>query len=198
MPTRTMPAVATAPEWLVAEMPAGYQTRFAEIQRLSAEMNAMDRMARLLWETGDALHEAVRETFAGIKLEVDALAAVPSVVAVKLNSKQRLLVHVVATDSVIEKKSPEIASIFRVVHEIAGSDDRVVLVANSDRLTPPKTRPPAVSAEAVDLLTRLGVNLLPSTTLFALWTQSQQEAQRARVYLERLHAQDGGVAPPNT
>jgi hypothetical protein len=198
MPTKTMATVATAPEWLVAEMPAGYQTRFAEIQRLSAEMHAMDRMARLLWETGESLHEAVSETFAGLKFEIESLAAAPSVLAVKLSSKQRLLVHVAAADSAIEKKSPELAAIFRVVHEIAGADDRVVLVVNNDRLAPPKTRPTPVSTEAADLLSRLGVNILPATTLFALWSQSQQEAQRARVYLERLHGQDGGLAPQVT
>src|SRR5262245_29721420 len=73
MATKTTPVAAT-PDWLVAEMPAGYQTRFAEVQRLSAEMHAMDRMARLLWEIGPPLHEAVRDTFASLKFEVDAAA----------------------------------------------------------------------------------------------------------------------------
>jgi len=181
-----------APEWVVAEMPAGYQTRYAEIQRLSAEMHSMDRMARLLWETGEPLQEAVKEAFEGLKYDVESLPG--GGLAVKLDSKRRLLVHVAAADAVIEKKSSELASVFQIVHETAGTDDRTVVVTNTDRSTPPKTRPASVSPEAATLLSRLGVNVLPATTLFALWSTSQQHPQRAKAYLDRLHGQDGGTA----
>lgn len=195
MSTRPAVPLATAPEWLVAEMPAGYQTRFAEIQRLSSEMHAMDRVARLLWETGEPLHEAVGDALSSFKLEVDAVPAAPEALTVKLDGKRRLLVQVATADSTIEKKSPELASVFRLVHEVAGSDDRVVLATNTDRLAPPKGRPAPASKEALDLLGRLGVNVLPTPTLFALWTQAQQDLQRTKTYLDRLHAQDGGLAP---
>lgn len=182
------------PDWMVAEMPAGYQTRYAEIQRLSAEMHSMDRMGRLLWETGAALHEAVRDTFTGLKLDVVELSVTVPVIAVKLDSKRRFCVHVATAESAIEKKSPELASVFRIVHEIAGSEDRAVLVTNTDRTVPPKARPAPVSSEAANLLERLGVNVLPAPALFTLWSFSLQDPQRARTYLDRLHAQDGGMA----
>jgi hypothetical protein len=187
-------STTTAPDWMVAEMPAGYQTRFAEIQRLSAEMHSMDRMARLLWETGAPLHEAVREIFAALKCEVDALPGGMPGLAVKLDARRRLLVYVSGAESAIEKKNPELASVFHIVHEIAGGEDRAVIVTNTDRAAPPKSRPAPVSTEAATLLGRLGANVLPAATLFALWTMSMQDPQRARTYLERLHAQDGGVA----
>jgi hypothetical protein len=183
------------PDWLVSEMPAGYQTRFAEIQRLSAEMHAMDQMARLLWETGAPLQEAVRDTLASLKLEIDPVADSALGLAVRIDHKRRLLIHVATAESAIEKKSPELASVFKLLHEIAHDDDRVVLVTNTDRSGPPKGRPSSVTEEAGGLLKRLGVNVLPTTTLFGLWTISLQEPQRARAYLEKLHAQDGGPAP---
>lgn len=184
-----------APDWLVSEMPAGYQTRFAEIQRLSAEMHAMDQMARLLWETGAPLQEAVRDTIASLKLEIDPVVDAGLGLAAQIDNKRRLLIHVASAESAIEKKSPELASVFKLVHEIAHADDRVVLVTNTDRSAPPKGRPSSVTQEAGDLLERLGVNVLPTTTLFGLWMISLQEPQRARAYLEKLHAQDGGPAP---
>ena len=186
--------MVSAPDWLVAEMPAGYQTRFAEIQRLSAEMHAMDQVARLLWEIGPPLYEAVRDALASLKLEVEPMPATGQTLAVKLDSKRRLLVHVSSAESTIEKKDPELASTFRIVHEAAGSDDRVVLVTNTERLSPPKGRQTPVSTEAGELLKRLGVNILPAPTIFGLWTLAQQDAQRAKTYLDRLHAQDGGAA----
>ena len=186
---------ATAPDWLVGEMPAGYQTRFAEIQRLSAEMNAMDKMARLLWETGTPLYEAVRDTFASFKFDVDDAPNDARVIVVKLDPRRRLLMYVAVAETAIEKKSPELATIFKIVHEIAGNGDRAVLVTNVDRTSPPKSRQSAVSADAADLLKRLGANVLPATTLFALWSQSQQDSTRVRTYLDRFHEQDGGTAP---
>jgi hypothetical protein len=176
-------------------MPAGYQTRYAEIQRLSAEMQSMDRMARLLWETGAPLAEAVREVCTGLKYEVESVAGDASSISVKLDAKRKLLVHIGAAESALEKKSPELAAAFQLVQTVASPDDRVIIVVNTDRLAPPKSRPASVTPEAATLLGRIGVNILPAPTLFALWSMSQQDPQRARVYMERLHAQDGGTAP---
>jgi hypothetical protein len=190
-----MMTVAPTPDWLVAEMPPGYQTRFAEIQRLSAEMHAMDRMARLLWESGPALHEAVGDAFDAMKYEVESPAADPSLLIIKLEHKRRLLVHVAETDAVIEKKSPELALVFRLVHELAADEDRTVLVTSGDRTVPPKARGAAVTPEAEKLLARLGVNVMPASTLFGVWSLAQQEPARARAYLDKFHAMDGGMAP---
>ena len=40
-------------------MPPGYQTRLGEIERLSADLDAMDRIGRVLWESGEPLRDAV-------------------------------------------------------------------------------------------------------------------------------------------
>jgi hypothetical protein len=154
----------------------------------------MDRMARQLWETGAQLTEAVSETFAGLKYEVESITGNGPALAVKLDAKRRLLVHVSAAESALEKKSPELATVFQMVQTMAGSDDRVVLVTNGDRMTAPKSRPAAMSPEALALVTKLGVNVLPGPAVFALWSMSQQEQSRARAYLDKLHAQDGGLA----
>lgn len=192
----TTPA-GTAPDWLAAEMPPGYQTRFAEIQRLSAEIQSMDRIGRVLWEIGPPLQEAVCEVLAALKCDVASTSAVSvSVINVRLDSKRRLLIHVAETDEPIEKKSAELAHVFRLLHEVAGDGDRVVLLATSHRSTRPKDRAELLTPDALRLLSRMGANVLSTGALFSLWMLSFQHATKARAALDQLHAQDGGLFTP--
>jgi hypothetical protein len=182
------------PDWVVQEMPPGYQTRFAEIQRLSSEIHAMDRMGRLLWETGPALGEAAGDALAAMKYEVEQITAGDATaLVVKLDTKRRLLVHVAEGTGLIEKKSAELAHAFTLLHELAGDHDRVVLVANGEAATPPKDRSASITADALQLLGRMGANFLESSALFKVWTTSVQDPNRAKSLIDQLHAQDGGA-----
>src|SRR5512144_399524 len=91
MTVRTDPAVAGAPEWMVAEMPPGYQTRLLEIERLSADLQAMDHIGCVLWETGEALRDAVGTLFAALKCEVDPTPSNTGAIPVSLGGSRRLL-----------------------------------------------------------------------------------------------------------
>ena len=182
-----------APEWLPGLMPPGYQTRFAEIQRLQAELEGMDRMGRLLWQGGTALPELVKDVFSALKFEVELRPGGTPHLVVKLDSKRRLLLQVIAGDAAIEKRHPELAAAFQILHQTAGDEDRVVLVASPHRDLPPASRPEPLAADALTLVTRMGVNVVTTATLFALWNLSMQDAPRGRTLMERLHAQDGGV-----
>jgi hypothetical protein len=71
-------------------------------------------------------------------------------------------------------------------------DDRVVFVANNDPATPPADRPDPVLPDALDVLHRMGVDVVTTTTLFRLWRLSLEDQEKAWKALERLHAQDGG------
>ena len=197
MTGRTQPALAQAPEWVVAEMPPGYQTRLIEIQRLSADLRAMDSIGRVLWETGEPLRDAVGAVFGALKCEVDATAGTAGPIAVKLGESGRLLVVVSGAAGPIQKTNEELAQAFQAV-QFAAVDDRVVLVVNNDPATPPAERPDPVLPDALDVLLRMGVVVVTTATLFRLWRLSLEDEQKARKVLERLHAQDGGlfVIPP--
>jgi hypothetical protein len=186
-------AAIDTPDWVVAEMPPGYQNRVAEIRRLSEELQEMSRFAKLLWAIGPELRESVRDVFTALKFEVTLMDA-PSdlALAVKLDGKRHLLLLVSATENTIDKKSAEIAQVFKMLHEVAGEHDRVVLVTNGDRLHQPADRAEPLSPEALKMLQRLGANSVTAPTLFKLWSLSGQDADRARKYVERLHEQDGG------
>jgi hypothetical protein len=194
----TLQATESAPEWLAGDMPAGYRNRLAEIERLAAELRAMDQFGRLLWDIGDPLQQAVSEVFHSLRLEPESfLTSETSQVIVRLDGHRRLLLHISDAESTIQKVSPALEHVFHLVHKSAGDNDRVVLVANVDRLRRPAERSESLAPEALALLKRLGANFLPASHLFALWTVGLQDGQRARIYLDRLHAQDGGpVAAP--
>lgn len=176
------------PEWVVSQMPPGYQNRVAEIQRLVADLQDMGRFGRLLWQTGPQLNEAVRDVFVALKLETELVQSSSVLgVAVRLDGQRRLLFHASAATETIEKKSAELARIFQMLHEVAEGSDRVVLVTNVDPETPPADRADAMTPDALNFLIRIGASHLPATTLFTLWKLGLQNPERARAQVERLY-----------
>jgi hypothetical protein len=185
------------PDWLIAEMPPGYQTRVGEIQRLSAEIEAMDRIGWLLWQTEQPLRDAVRDMFAALRYETELQPDEATYdVGVKLDTSRRLLVRVSKADGVVGKKSSDLVAVFQTLSEVAGDRDRVVLAANSHHATRPLERPKSdtIAPDALDLLQRIGANFLTTTTLFRIWSVSlREDVSRARAHIDRVHAQNGGA-----
>ena len=137
------------PEWVIAEMPPGYRTRLLEIERLSADLHAMDGIGRVLWATGERLVDAVAALFGALKCEVDAAPGRP--VFVNLGESRRLLLLVSAAAGPIEKTHEELAGAFQAM-QFAGPADRVVFVANNVAATPPAERPEPVAPDALAVL----------------------------------------------
>lgn len=183
-----------APSWLAGEMPPGYQTRLAEIERLSRDLETMGKFGGLLWKAGPALRGLVQEAFGAFKFEAGPMdGGDPASLMVTLNNTHRLLIHVSSGLSPVKKKSEDIAQVFKLVHETAEERDRVLLVANHDPDVAPSVRSEGIEPEALNLLRRLGANFVSGPTLFALWTLSLQAPDRTRTQIERLQSQDGGV-----
>ena len=199
MPATTSPRAHTTaqpgalPDWFVTAMPHGYQTRLAEIRRLTEELEEMDRFGRVMLETGDRLTQTVAGLFSDLKYEVAPFnGADPSALVVKLDGKRRLLLCASQEIAPIGRKSADVARVFATVQD-AEPTDRVVLVANVEPMTPPPSRADAVMPEALDVLQRLGVNIVTGPVLFSIWSFAVQEASRAQKCIDRLHTQDGGV-----
>ena len=192
MTERTQTALTQAPEWMNAEMPPGYQTRLGEIERLSADLDAMDRIGRVLWETGEPMRDAVGAVFSALKCEVDVTPGSTGPIVAKLGESRRLLLVVSGSASPIQKTDEELAQAFRAV-QFASVNDRVVFVANNDPATPPADRPAPVIPDALGVFQRMGVAVVTTATLFRLWRLWYEDQPKARKVLERLHAQDGGL-----
>ncbi len=191
MSGRSDRAVAGVPDWMVGEMPPGYQTRLLEIERLSADLQAMDGIGSVLWETGEPLRDAVGTLFAALKCEVDPTPGDSGALPVGLGGSRRLLLVVSGAGSPIQKTNEELARSFQAM-QFAGANDRVVLVVNNDPATPPADRPDPILPDALGVLQRMGVDVLSTVTLFRLWRLSLEDQQKARKALDCLHAQDGG------
>ncbi|MGE0702805.1 MAG: hypothetical protein AB7F99_08360 [Vicinamibacterales bacterium] len=185
-------AAVDAPDWVLSEMPPGYQNRVAEIRRLSAELEDMSRFGRLLWAIGPSLRESVVDLFAALRFNAEPLPSVESTVAAKLDHR-RLLMLVSSADRTIDKQGPEVAQTFALLHQTAGEHDRVVLITNGDRMQAPVSRAPQIAPDALKLLQRMGVNILPAPTLFKLWTVAGHNVDQAKRLVSRLHEQDGGL-----
>ncbi len=185
-------AVAGAPDWVVAEMPPGYQTRLLEIARLSADLQAMNGIGSVLWETGELLRSAVVTLFAALTCGVEPTPVDAGAIAVSLGGSRRLLLVVSGASSPIQKTNEELTRSFHAV-QFAGANDRVVLIINTHPSTPPADRPDGILPDAVGVLQRMGVDVLTTVTLFRLWRLSLEDQQRARKALDALHSQDGGL-----
>ena len=183
------------PEWVVAEMPAGYQNRVAEIQRLMSDLQEMGHFGSLLYQVGPELGEAVRRVFAAMKFEADTMTEpVSSAIAVRLDARRRLLLIPSAATDAIQKKGPELAKVFQVLHEVADEGtDRVALITNADPGTRPADRAAAITPEALAFLVRMGASHLEASTLFALWKVSLTDAAHARAQVDRLYGQAAGT-----
>jgi hypothetical protein len=191
----------TAPDWVVAQMPHGYRTRLAEIQRLSAELEGMDRIGWLLWKTGMPLKEAMREVLSSLRYDVELQPETSTYdVRVTIDASRHVLLRLSRTDGVVGKKSPDLVSVFQTLSEQAGDHDRVVLASNNYLMQDAGARAKGeeIASDALDLVQRMGVNFVTTTTLFGIWSISLHDVNRARAQFERLHAQNGGtfVLPP--
>lgn len=186
-------AAVDAPDWVLAEMPSGYQNRVVEIRRLSAELEDMGRFGRLLWAIGPELRTSAAELFGALRFGTEPAGPNGSALAVSLESQRRLLLHIASAESTIDKQSTEVAQVFAMLHQTAAEHDRVVLVTNGDRMQAPANRAPHVAPDALKLLQRMGVNVVAAPTLFKLWTVAGTNPDQARRLVMRLHEQDGGL-----
>lgn len=176
-------------------MPPGYQNRVVEIQRLMSDLQEMGQFGSLLYQVGPELGEAVRRVFAAMKFEAETMTGpISSGVAVRLDGTRRLLlVPSTATDA-IQKKGPELAQVFQMLHEVADEEvDRVALVTNIDPGTRPADRAAAITPDALAFLVRMGASHLPASTLFALWKLSLNDAALARAQVDRWYGQEAGT-----
>src|SRR4029453_5727746 len=115
------------PDWLAAEMPPGYRNRLEELQRLSRELEKLERFGRLLCAVGPELGGPVRESPAALELDIVAPpAGTESSIVVKLDFGRRLFLYVSPSEHPVQRRSQELAHVFQIIHEQASEGDRVV------------------------------------------------------------------------
>ena len=194
-PEATAPTtiIESSPSWVVAEMPPGFQNRVAEIQRMMADLEEMGRFGRLLYKVGPDLGAVVAQLSSAMKYETAVIPGDARGVAVRLDAHRRLLLHPAASTTTIQRKDPEVARLFRLLHEEADDTDRVVLITNTEPDKPLIDRGETLAPDALAFLARMGTGHVASSTLFAIWKLWLGDPGLARAQIERLY-----TAPPGT
>jgi hypothetical protein len=178
-------------------MPPGYQNRVAEIQRLMSDLQEMGQFGSLLYQVGPELGEVVRRLFAAMRFDTEVIAGpVSSAVVVRVDGKHRLLLISSAATETIQKKDPELAHVFQMLHEVAEETDRVVLITNTDPERRPADRANAMTPEALAFLERMGAIHLEASTLFLLWKLLLTDPASAHARVDRLYEHAAGTFEP--
>ena len=181
------------PDWVSAALPQRRADIVAEIGRLQAEIETlrgeaggMESMARLLWQAGPQLEDAVRDAFCAAGFDADQAPSGSSYdVTVNLGDGKRLLVKVASAEKSVTKKSSEMRQMFDTAQEVEGDDDRLVLAANVHRERPVADR------EWLDPIA--GAVVVTTSLLFRIWGMLREKPQAAKDHLLRLHAADAGL-----
>lgn len=183
------------PPWVAAELPPAYGEVAQKIAALRIEALKYEGVAQVLWRTGDPLVFAVRDLFEALKYRVSLSGGdSPRGVIVELEGDRRLLVVVAGSPGAIERQSPSVTELLRLLQEEAREGDRLVLAVNAFHDQPLDARRDGpVAADALKLIQRLGANVIPTVTLFGMWKYAFTDPDAARQSLVRLHRQDGGI-----
>jgi hypothetical protein len=183
------------PEWLAQELPEQYSEIARKIAALKEEARTYEVVAAVLWQTGSSLTSAVRDLFSAIGFETELSEYGTSYdLRVSLGNGRRMLIDVVSEPQSLDRKSPHIARILKVLQEDAGEKDRVVLAANiHPEVAPTARRGEPVSVDAMRLIQGLGANFVPTSALFGLWKASLADPDHAKNCVLRLYSMDGGI-----
>ena len=183
------------PEWLTQELPEQYAEIAQKIATLREEARTYEEVAAVLWHTGSSLTSAVRDLFTAIGFEAELSEYGTNYdLRVSLGNGRRMLIDVVSEQQSLDRKSPHIARILKVLQEDAGEKDRVVLAANIQPHVPPAARRgEPVSVDAMRLIQGLGANFVPTSALFGLWKASLADRDHAKNCVLRLYSMDGGI-----
>jgi hypothetical protein len=183
------------PAWLQAHLPAKQITLTGQIESLRVELTNVSRMVSLLWQTGHVLTEALVSLFrlTGIKAEATEPGATYDL-TVTLDGGKRLLIEVTGIEGPIKKASPKFAQAFQALNEVAGEEDRVLIAVNAHRTIAPGDRPDLVTADALRMLTRLGVTVVPTLAFYRVWEAADAgDIAGAKRRLEGLHSAQAGI-----
>ena len=124
------------PGWITAELPPRYAELAAQIAAIQSEAKTYEEVAGVLWQTGPALTQSVRQMFGALQLEAVPAApdatydlCVTSMAAAGCSS-------VAGSVDGIDRRAPVIGRVLTTLQQDASELDRVVVVSNAYCETP--------------------------------------------------------------
>jgi hypothetical protein len=186
------------PDWVEAAMPSEYHAAVSEAALLQNRVKALEKMSRLLWDTGNSLTDAVQEAFnaAAWPAESTEVGATYDLTVTVPKGSTRLLVEVTGIDGPIAKKSNKISQALQAYQTIATATDRIVVAVNAFRTESPASRlgRDIATRDAVALFKPMGVVVIPTVSLFDIWrTAIHGDVPAAQARLQKIVDAPAGV-----
>ncbi len=180
--------------WVTAELPPAYAEIAGKIAALREEAQKYEEIAGVLWQVGRPLAVGVRDIFSALKYDATLTERESGYnVRVDLGGERRLIVEVAGSPEAIDRKSPAITELLRLLQNDLGDHDRLVLAVNSWCALPLEARKKdLVTPDAVKLVQRVAANIVATSTLFGIWRYSLTNLDAARQSVMKLYSHDGG------
>ena len=193
---RSIPVI-DAPDWI-----SGYLVERAievnnQIEKLKAEKSLYDRIAYVLYGTGEELEDSVALLLEQIDLKVERQPRGANIDLKAHNSKVGVsfAVEVTGTKGAIRKSSNKVSQVWQHIRDIKGTEDdkaKIIIVANTEYHLPPNQRRQAsFSSNIVDLFEPNDVLLITTLQLFNLWKSVHEGKKNGEDIILHLYKLSG-------
>lgn len=188
--------VGDAPPWVESYLVSRARALDDEIKKLGVEKEKYDRLAYVLYGTGEELEFSVALLLDQLGLEVKSQ---PKGANIDLKARHPGLgigfaVEVVGTKGIIQKDGNKIPQAWEYLKERVGTDeekDRLMIVANTEcHLDPKERRRESFTPPVVKLLGD-GVLLITTLQLYELWKMVDEDRKSADDVIQDLYKTSG-------
>lgn len=189
--------IGDSPQWVEGYLALRAKTLATEIESLSEEKAEYDKIAYVLYGTGEDLEESVALLLEklGLSVERQSRDAIIDLKARHQNLGLDFAIEVTGTKGTIQSDSDKVGQAWKYIQERAGTPkekDRLIIVANTERhLDPHQRMRDSFSREVVDLLGKNGVLLITTVQLYTMWKEVHEEQRLAEDVIRRLHGSSG-------
>ena len=190
-------AVGDAPDWVSNYLVPRAKDLDDQINKLANEKEKYDKLAYVLYGTGDELVTSVALLLNELGLDVK-----PQPPGANIDLKARhprldigFAVEVTGTKDVIRKDSNKVAQAWQYLNDRSGTpdeNDRLVIVANSQcHLDPKQRNPKGYTPDIVKLLGNNGVLMITTSQLYEQWKAVHEGHRLSDDIVRELHSSSG-------
>ena len=190
-------ALGDAPDWLSNYLVPRAKDLDDQINKLADEKGRYDKLAYILYGTGDELATSVALLLNELGLDVQPQ---PPGANIDLKARHSRLdigfaVEVTGTKDVIHKDSNKVAQAWQYLNERVGTtdeNDRLVIVANSQYHLDPKQRnQEGYTPDIVKLLGKNEVLMITTSQLYEQWKAVHEGHRSSDDIVRELHSSSG-------
>jgi hypothetical protein len=186
--------VGDAPDWVERFFVPCAKALNAQIKELADEKAKYDRLAYVLYGTGDELEHSVALLLEQLSLDVELQAPGANI---DLKARRPELgigfaVEVTGTKGMMRKDSKKVVQAWQYLNDRVGTpeeNDRLVIVANTQyHLDPEERRHESFSPNVVKLLSDNGVLLITTLQLYEQWKEVHEGNKSAEALVQELYS----------